>query len=143
MKSSDVSQIMGDAGCYPAEFIILDDEYECPTKGWVLDEFAPFLGDILRQIGTDRWVKNRNDCDKFSRQAWAQASAIHVKSTDKEAGLTFGIFNYERDAGGGHSINFFIVQNGNKAEVCFFEPQTQQQVYLSVTERAACMSYIV
>lgn len=127
-----------------ADIIILDDYYSLPAVGWITNNFSLALAENLKIFKSDKYIKERNDCDDFAFLSMSLAKISHKMSTSKNTGLAFGVFMYEIDNnGGGHAINFAVVKVGRNYELVFFEPQTQKEVFLTASERKSCFAYVI
>ena len=83
------------------------------------------------------------DCDKFSRLVQSLGIVTHAISwkqmnVPQTAGLGLGVFNYQPDSGNGlHSINFLLTkkESDSSLHIRFFEPQTGNELFLTITEK--------
>ncbi len=124
--------------------ITMDNEYSLPARAWITGQFSEDLAINLDNTGTHTYVPESNDCDKFSRFAWALAGLANAES-QKGRGLAFGMFSYKRDLDGlGHCINFAVCRDPmGDLELVFLEPQTGLEVKLSKTEMLNCGTYLL
>lgn len=146
ISPTTIEQVREKFGIMPENKRILDDEYVLVTKKWVEEVFSPAFKHFLSATKNWLYAAEKNDCDDFSEDARYFARLLHRLSNKAfRKGLAFGIYTYNRDAGGGHAINFFITRddNTNTYVIYFYEPQTQSIVELSQQERASCLDFLV
>ena len=107
--------------------IVLDHVYMLPTSEWVIFTFAEAFAQNLKILGLDCYVPDANDCDKIAMLAMSLAR-ICSKRTGVKASLAFGMFNYTKDSGVQHSINFAIVKKGHNHDIIYFDPQNEKEL---------------
>lgn len=129
-------------GALMAPAVIMDDVYALPTRKWIAGAFSDSYWSNLRARCLAGYLPNKNDCDKFARRAWADASDCHARTPGHEGqGLAFGLWLYVAP-GGPHCINFAICGE-TPEDVLFWEPQTQRIVPLTTKEIESCFGYII
>jgi hypothetical protein len=127
------------AGVQPIQWTMMDEDYNCPTREWVQNEFSTAYWNNLKSLGLENYVSEGNDCDDFARLAWAMASVCNAR-TQPRKGITFGIFCYVTREDVGHAINVFVTGDGH---VRFWEPQTCREVALTPDEISSCFDVII
>ena len=108
-----------------------DTDYACPTRSWLLGPFAKYYKEMCVALGTTKWT-TKNDCDDFAalyRLLAHQCFFIDNKA-DTES-IAVGEVWYYPDSGGGHAINFALIDEDT---LIFIEPQTCEEVQLSKSE---------
>lgn len=141
MTAEEIQMFMGECGASPFNGSLTPDrEYMHPTKGWILGDFANALRVLLSELEQTTYRIQSNDCDDFARLAAWFAQMLHNRTAPtSEAALAFGEFYYVQDISRkGHAINCAIVMDDGKPSLIFFEPQSQEQVYLSEREIGTC-----
>jgi hypothetical protein len=141
LTSDEVRDVMSkELGYDILEGKTADSIYSLPSENWIRNTFSSSYYNFLYSIKSNGYMSEENDCDKFAVLAYSYAHILHHNTTNKisKTGLTFGEFWYVSDRVGGHAINVIIVRNNNTNKVLFYEPQTQQIVNLSTTEKDTC-----
>lgn len=137
----DVAVTMGATNITATSYAIPDGRYVMPTLGWIEREFSHGLFGFQHALGIATWTAEAWDCDKFAIGASFYGKFLNSVSPNRNvaAALAIGELYYVKDVGGGHAINFFIVQAGQNLQIIFYEPQTRAVVSLSPTERERVM----
>lgn len=116
--------------------------YALPDENWIATEFAVALQAEQRRLGLDRYVEGKNDCTKFSWHAVDFAAQCHLHTQDdaeESTAIAFGVFDYIKPSGEGHSINIAICRNEDMTlKVVYFEPQLCSLVIPSRQQGSLC-----
>lgn len=112
--------------------------YQLPTKDWVTSQFAPAFREWLSKLSI-RYDSGVWDCGSYSLFALTLARLFHLRSDHEDgAGIALGEFSYPRLETDGHSLNLWVVKEGNEAVPLFWEPQNQNWVNLKPEEIIGC-----
>jgi len=125
---------------FAQKYGIADSKYNLPSRSWVFNEFATSLKSVLSYFKTSVWMNENNDCDNFAICAAWLAQTLH-SNTNKFSGtgLAIGEFFYKSELLKGlHAINFAIIKEDGELKLVFFEPQTGEELNLSMEERMSC-----
>jgi hypothetical protein len=128
-------------GIQPYNEIVLDASYTLPTKSWIIGEFSMAFENDLSVYGLLNYIPEKNDCDNFALHCHSFALKLHTRDQQSyQKGFAIGQFVYDKDSGGRHAINFWVIINpvSNKYEVVFYEPQSRRIVELSEQEKSLC-----
>jgi len=117
-----------------ATTFISDASYARPMQSFLTGKFYEFYKNWLSQNGLAAWTE-KFDCDNFAMNYYTFAQICNKKSSRKEQGIAVGIMFFRQDSGGGHAINFAIVENKTFITI---EPQTGAVVILSQAEKDSC-----
>jgi hypothetical protein len=125
----DENNIVNDCGK------VTHKDYYVPTRQWITDKLVPYWA-TYRNRNNLMYDVNTTSCEAFSFQC-------HFASQEIEKyNITVGVFFYTPDkyvgTGIGHAINVIEINENDKVQIVFFEPQTSQIVTLSNTELASC-----
>src|SRR5512135_1229694 len=88
-------------------------DYDCPASAyalpdldWLTNNFFPALVEDQQAKRLDRYRMGSNTCVRFSQHAAALAADL-FDTSDEDAALAVGVFEFIREDGGGHMINIF------------------------------------
>lgn len=104
-----------------------DGSYDLPARDWLISYCMKWVS--ARQAWTDKF-----DCDDFAFAFKVACQEAHRMGAGTSDGLAVGVVFFCPDKGGGHAINFAVVDNN---EVIFIEPQTGERICLSKSELAS------
>jgi len=116
--------------CFP---VIVDDEYACPTRDWILTDCAEYVKSELLRHTIAGWKKSF-DCDDYSIAYKHYSSVCHTITAPTIQGLAVGMVHNWTKERTAHAFNFAIVED---EKVFFIEPQTGKIIDLSVDEKLA------
>jgi hypothetical protein len=109
-------------------------KYLYPTREWVEKKFAPYWFQYRNKHNLMYEVDATN-CESFSFQS-------HFASQEMEnVNIAFGVFFYMPDKNTGkigHAINIIEVNDGDRVNIAFWQPQTSKFIQLSKEEIASC-----
>lgn len=132
---AQLEQIVSETGIPLFYLIPWGGVYSEPDLDWIDGEFSDSLRRNLESLGLDQYEDEANNCNKFSRIAWAFATIEHARTTGHpQSSLSFGMMAYTKDTGGRHAINWGI----SDGKAFFYDPQTQSRVQLSQSEIESC-----
>ena len=117
-----------------AKIFISDVDYSVPTKRWVLRNFRKYFLKKMRADDTMGmlWTED-HDCDNFSSSYRVFMQALHSSQSGKKGqSITVAEMWYMTRDGGGHAINFLLVDD---YQPLFVEPQTGGEVKLTNEEK--------
>lgn len=135
ITSETILKAFDGIGLTESNITLMDSCYSFPTLNWVETTFADAFRANLNAKDMWAYVAERNDCNQFALQAWADARAMHVRSTKNKSGLAFGMMLYQKDGSmNGHAINVFLFRDHDLIKIAFWEPQTYKLVNLSEME---------
>ncbi len=113
---------------------VSDASYARPTQKFLESKFYEFYKNWLWENDLSKW-NNKFDCDNFAMNYYTFAQICNKKSSRKEEGIAVGVMFFKQDSGGGHAINFAIVEDKKFITI---EPQTGKVITLSQTELDSC-----
>ena len=136
-----------------ASLWVADDTYETPSKEWVLDTFPAWYKDYMFKAGLDKWVET-NDCDDKSSlfKGFAQSAhmayfyraltqSAHSLSVDylnlSSQSIAIGELWFKVDDGCTHAVNCAVIKVEQDFQLLIIEPQTCEELKLSVSELAS------
>ena len=133
LNSTQIVEALDRAGVgLPEDVSIADRSYAAVDRGFLATTFSADLGAWIFQL-FGKYAEEVRDCDDFARFAAAVAQLWNSKTAGNEGcALAFGEYWYLRDDGQAHAINIAVVGDN---QVVFYEPQTQQIVELSDSEK--------
>jgi len=118
----------------PKNFTISDKDYYCPNKEIINNEIYPKYRSWLRSIRLLRW-SHKWDCDNFADAFKVFAAGYYQQNIESDAeGIAIGVAHYQTSNRGGHAINILYIENNNKVEIIFMEPQNGEILNLSKEE---------
>ena len=125
LKNEELKNLLIKEG-FPADKIVLPDEfYAIPTLESI-KEFGNRLYDFLVNNGLSTWKEDSFDCDDFAFTAKSLASIDNAlwqsKTGNTDASLTFGIA-FVLTEYGRHAINISVLKEGDKFVIKYLEPQ--------------------
>lgn len=143
MTRRELQSFMTSQGCMPFYDVCTDENYVHPDRAWFFGPFARAVMNNVRNLGLDKWHKDANDCDKFSRRVsqWAR-DAWALTNPDSESGIAVADFLYTPDGSKtGHAIVCAVVYISGLPKLLFMEPQSGQEITLSPQEKRLCLGY--
>ena len=144
ISGKSIENLMEGGGYQAYNQLVLDKQYFYATEEWALNEFYPRYWKFLEQNNLLLYSGQSNDCDNFAAWARLYAQKLHNDSPNKgKGGIAFGEFMYKRGNGTNHALNFALVKTKDGTKILFFEPQTGAIVYLSESERASVITWIL
>jgi hypothetical protein len=117
-----------------AEVFFPDATYARPMQSFLTGKFYTYFKGWLSENSLSTW-NARFDCDNFATTYYTFAQICNKKGDRKEEAIAVGIMFFKQDSGGGHAINFAIVENKKFVTI---EPQTGEVIALSQTEKDSC-----
>lgn len=143
INREDLQAFMGGSFAPEMGYGIPESLYVCVSESWIKTDFAESFGRYLQIIKEAVPSPTTWDCHNFAEAAKTWADALYDSTPNKPKGAALGCleFWYNRDIGGGHAINGFLVKDGKNLKIVFFEPQTRQVVLLSKKELDNCLFY--
>jgi hypothetical protein len=136
ISNSDLKQVMWAMGAFGEQGSREKNEgsYALLTPEFVENELSQAWFTVLGEVASAYQV-GRNDCQDFARGfAWA-SQQFGMKLQEAPAVLEFC---YDWGPGRGHCLNaIFVLENG-QTNVWFWEPQTDQRVFLSPEQVRSC-----
>lgn len=123
-------------------------DYDCPASAyalpdldWLTNDFFPALVEDQQVKRLDRYRMGSNTCVRFSRHAAALAADL-FDTSDEDAALAVGVFEFIREDGSGHMINIFaFVGEDGANQIGFFEPQPPPHVTTPIRkENSPCLA---
>jgi hypothetical protein len=138
MPAADIARIFSDFRAYPKlgeRLQIADESYVVPALQWLLADFHPWYGSVLKAIRLPKWMSNRWDCDDFAAGYRWLAQVAHARNGKTDAGIAVAECWYWRAgiADRAHAINCAIVDDGR---LVYIEPQGCRLLELTPVELA-------
>lgn len=133
LSAADILILLRDAGVPVNSCVFLDSQYVVPTEDWIRGQFSTDLRARFFAMGM-AYDAEREDCDDFAIEAWAQARRSHGRHSRVRAGAAFALFDYWRSDDNHHMASCYISEKG----VGFYEPQLLSVVNLTEAERRSC-----
>lgn len=100
--------------------------YALPSARWIHNDFAAALYLAQQRDSLTAYSPGQWNCTNFSEHAKVVAAVCHLRTKDapKNSALAFGVFDFVRADGSGHSVNIAVVRDREmNLGLVWFEPQ--------------------